>query len=184
MTAFDTGRKIQRYRLGKGLTQRQLAEHLHVTDKAVSKWERGRNYPDIAQLPALADALGTTVSELLGIGEEVSQETIDVLAAVSRQEERRIRRSLIWYIFGSMLAGILYLSFRIHAPYPERILLIFTIALLARGGMLVESLLRKFSQGREYYWPEEQGTALWRSVRIGWQLWRERWRKGEDLHES
>lgn len=184
MTASDTGRKIQRYRREKGLTQRQLAEHLHVTDKAVSKWERGRNYPDIVQLPALADALGTTVSELLGIGEEVSPETIDVLAAVSRQEERRIRRSLIWYIFGSMLAGILYLSFRIHAPYPERILLILTIGLLVRGGMLLESLLRKFSRGREYYWPEEQGTVLWRSVRIGCQMWGERWRKGDNCREA
>lgn len=49
----------------KGMTQKQLAGHLGVTDKAVSKWERGNGQPDIGYLQPLADALGVTVSELL-----------------------------------------------------------------------------------------------------------------------
>ncbi len=49
----------------KGLTQRQLAGMLFVSDKAVSKWERGLSIPDPALLIPLAEALGVTVTELL-----------------------------------------------------------------------------------------------------------------------
>lgn len=49
----------------KGLTQRQLAEQLHVSDKAVSKWERALSLPDIELLDPLAQALDLTVTELL-----------------------------------------------------------------------------------------------------------------------
>ncbi len=52
-------------RKGKNMTQKQLADKLHVTDKAVSKWERGMGYPDIGVLSLLADALDVTVNELL-----------------------------------------------------------------------------------------------------------------------
>ena len=47
------------------MTQRDLAERLAVTDKAVSKWERGAGMPDISMLMPLAEALGVTVTELL-----------------------------------------------------------------------------------------------------------------------
>lgn len=47
------------------MTQKDLAEKLHITDKAVSKWERNLSCPDISLLPALAGALGVTVAELL-----------------------------------------------------------------------------------------------------------------------
>ena len=52
-------------RKSKKLTQKQLAERLNITDKAVSKWERGLGYPDIAILPSLAEVLGVTANELL-----------------------------------------------------------------------------------------------------------------------
>ncbi len=49
----------------KGWTQKDLAEKLFVSDKAVSKWERGLSLPDISLLIPLAEALGVTVTELL-----------------------------------------------------------------------------------------------------------------------
>ena len=49
----------------RGLTQRQLAERLGVTDKAVSKWESGRGLPDISLVEDLAGELGISVAELL-----------------------------------------------------------------------------------------------------------------------
>ncbi len=52
-------------RKSKQLTQKQLAEKLNITDKAVSKWERGLSYPDITILSQLADVLGVTTGELL-----------------------------------------------------------------------------------------------------------------------
>lgn len=59
------GEFIAQLRKEKGLTQRELAEHLNVTDKTVSHWERGESSPDISALPLLADIFGITVDELL-----------------------------------------------------------------------------------------------------------------------
>jgi len=59
------GALIRELRTERGLTQQQLADRLGITDKAVSKWERGVCYPDITLLRTLADALEVTVSELL-----------------------------------------------------------------------------------------------------------------------
>ena len=65
MDARSTGTLIRSLREERGLTQRQLADALGVTDKAVSKWERGGGCPDIELLGALSDHLGTPVETLL-----------------------------------------------------------------------------------------------------------------------
>lgn len=62
---YITGDTIKKLREKKKLTQKQLAEKLAVTDKAVSKWETGRGFPDISILPELAGALSVSVPELL-----------------------------------------------------------------------------------------------------------------------
>ncbi len=59
------GSCVRILRKQNNMTQAQLADHLGITDKAVSKWERDLSYPDIALFPKLADELGTTVDELL-----------------------------------------------------------------------------------------------------------------------
>ncbi len=66
MEEKQIGLFIRDRRLALGLTQQQLADKLGITDKAVSKWERGISYPDITLLRRLADALAVSVSELLG----------------------------------------------------------------------------------------------------------------------
>ena len=65
MDAKKTGELIARSRKEQGLSQGELAERLHVTDKAVSKWETGRGMAGIDSLEPLAEALGLSVSELL-----------------------------------------------------------------------------------------------------------------------
>lgn len=65
MDARNTGALIAQRRKALGLTQKQLAERLLVSDKAVSKWEVGASYPEVTLLPALAQILGLTVDELL-----------------------------------------------------------------------------------------------------------------------
>ena len=65
MDQVKTGEMIRRFRTQLGLTQRELAEKLNVSDKAVSKWERGSGCPDISLLPALADIFGTDIQVLL-----------------------------------------------------------------------------------------------------------------------
>ena len=65
-------RFIAERRKALGLTQRQLAEQLSVSDKAVSKWETGRGLPDVLLMPPLCAALGITVNDLLS-GERVGE---------------------------------------------------------------------------------------------------------------
>ena len=61
------GQKIADARRRCGLTQGDLALAVGVTAQAVSKWERGNSCPDIAILDEIADALGVSVSDLLGV---------------------------------------------------------------------------------------------------------------------
>lgn len=65
MDAVKTGTLIAQARKEKNLTQKDLAQSLHVTVQAVSKWERGLNFPDIALMESLSELLGLTVSELM-----------------------------------------------------------------------------------------------------------------------
>ncbi|MDD6145589.1 MAG: helix-turn-helix transcriptional regulator [Oscillospiraceae bacterium] len=75
MDNLTTGKFIAERRKALGLSQKQLAESLDVTDKAVSKWETGRGAPDIALLIPLAQILGVSVAELLS-GEKAPAENI------------------------------------------------------------------------------------------------------------
>ena len=59
------GELIHRLRRERGLTQLQLAERLGVSDKAVSKWERGLGCPELSLLPELAEALEVDMGKLL-----------------------------------------------------------------------------------------------------------------------
>ena len=68
MNSYVTGETIKRLREKKSLTQSALAEKLCVSDKAVSKWETGRGYPDITLIEPLAAALGVSVMELISGG--------------------------------------------------------------------------------------------------------------------
>ena len=62
---------IAKLRKENKLTQKQLAKYLGVTDKAVSKWERGLSCPDISLLSKLSYTLGVTTSELLSGEKEI-----------------------------------------------------------------------------------------------------------------
>lgn len=64
----------------KGITQAELGEAVHVSNKAVSKWERGQGFPDVVNLSALADTLGVSITELLQ-GERIVAEEISVPSA-------------------------------------------------------------------------------------------------------
>ena len=65
MTIRTIGETICTLRKEKGMTQKELAEALHVTDKAVSKWERGGSLPDTATIPYLAEILGVSIETLM-----------------------------------------------------------------------------------------------------------------------
>ena len=65
MDKNTTGRFIAELRKQKGFTQKELAENLMVTDKAISRWETGKGLPDTSLLKPLGDVLGVSVTELL-----------------------------------------------------------------------------------------------------------------------
>ena len=65
-----TGKYIMILRKTKRYTQQKLADKLGVSHQAVSLWERGATMPDIAALPALAKALGTTADKILSAGSD------------------------------------------------------------------------------------------------------------------
>lgn len=73
MTAQNTGALIRSLRLKKQMTQKQLADALCVSDKAVSKWERGAGLPDISLLAELSWLLGIEPARLLS-GEPIENE--------------------------------------------------------------------------------------------------------------
>lgn len=65
MNNLKTGKLIQECRKKKNLTQKELAEKLFITDKAISKWERGLSFPDITMLTELSNILDVSLEELL-----------------------------------------------------------------------------------------------------------------------
>lgn len=69
-----TGAYISVLRKGRGMTQKELAEKIGVTDKAVSRWETGRGFPDVSVLKPLSETLGVTIAELVN-GEPSAPET-------------------------------------------------------------------------------------------------------------
>lgn len=108
MELKKTGTFIAQRRKEKGLTQSRLAAHLGVTDKAVSRWETGRGFPDVSTLPALAEALGVTVAELVnGETAEPTQEDTSaqdaVLASLEYADGVKRRLLITLPVVGSLL---------------------------------------------------------------------------------
>lgn len=70
MDAGKIGKFIAKKRKAMNMTQNELAEKLYITDKAVSKWERGLSFPDISVLIPLAEILNISLYDLLKGGSE------------------------------------------------------------------------------------------------------------------
>ncbi len=87
MDARNTGALIAARRKAMGMTQKQLAERLLVSDKAVSKWENGASYPEVTLLPPLAQLLGITVDELLEGAVRRKEEAADTAQAADTPED-------------------------------------------------------------------------------------------------
>ena len=101
MDAQKFGSFLQTQRKQLNLTQSQLAEKLHVTDKAVSRWERGVGLPDIQLLEPLAEVLQLSLTELIR-SEKVDADMVPRAAAdaalveVLSLSENRWRRARSW----------------------------------------------------------------------------------------
>lgn len=90
---MEFGEKLQTLRKRKGLTQEELAEFLHVSRTAISKWESGRGYPNIDSLKEIANYFSVSIDELLS-GER--------LITIAETENKSNIRNLCRTLFGMM----------------------------------------------------------------------------------
>lgn len=121
MEAKQFGQFIAGIRKEKKMTQAELAQQIHVTDKAVSRWERGLGFPDIQTLEPLAQALGITVLELMRSEKKETEEQdqqpeerrytqgevaemLQNAGDISRQQKKQDRKANV--IAGIVLAAI------------------------------------------------------------------------------
>ena len=133
MDQIKIGRFIAECRKMKNLTQKQLAEKLSITDKAISKWERGITMPDTSLMLELCDILSISVNELLS-GEKINMENSNqkneqLLLDMAKELEKKNKTiwSSMWAIMTvsmtALIAGIFIAVFLI----PEGIWQLITI---------------------------------------------------------
>lgn len=107
MEAKTFGSFLAALRRAHGMTQKELAERLHISDKTVSRWEREEGTPELTLIPVLAEIFGVTCDELLrGERRTVSPEPGDAAPTAKGERERRrmLQASLSCYRSQSMLA--------------------------------------------------------------------------------
>lgn len=113
MNTEMTGQLIAERRRELGLSQSELAEQLHVTDKAVSRWETGRGMPSVDTLEPLAEVLGLSVSELLG-GKRLTPEELPKAADGQIVESMRKNARMVWRgMLSALLALAIMIGFRV-----------------------------------------------------------------------
>ena len=99
------------------MTQKELAAKIHVTDKAVSRWERGLGFPDINTIKELADALNVSITELMTSEKADSEKTDAVVSDVIHvaKEDINERQKTILYSFAATTAflSVLHVLFNI-----------------------------------------------------------------------
>ena len=121
MDVAKTGRFISARRKEKNLTQGDLAERLGISDRAVSKWERGNCLPDAGKMLELCGILGISVNELLG-GEKIEAGDSDkkaegLLLEMAHMEERKNKKMMLdmWVLL--LTAVVFYTGLLALASY-------------------------------------------------------------------
>ena len=130
MTKERLGAFIAENRRDQNMTQRDLAERLHITDKAVSKWERGLSYPDVTLLEPLAEVFGLGVEELVACRraeekreEEQPVKSILEISRENRQSEQRkmaVRAALSALVMAGLALLVVWYSTTFVHEYREQ----------------------------------------------------------------
>ncbi|MBR2710938.1 MAG: helix-turn-helix domain-containing protein, partial [Bacilli bacterium] len=141
MNLIKIGKFIADCRKKKNLTQEQLAEKLYITDRAVSKWERGISLPDADKMLDLCNILDINVNELLS-GEKIDMKDYEkkneeLLLELAKQDELKNKRLItdMWVL--TITAVIFYVAlimvscnFLKEGPLLATIICISTVILL------------------------------------------------------
>ena len=114
MEASELGKFIADIRKEKQLTQAELARRLNVTDKAVSRWERGLGFPDINTLEPLAAALGITLTQLMKCSKEAEENSDNEIIA-SLDIAQKQRKITLKKLFIGLLCSVIGLTAILNA---------------------------------------------------------------------
>lgn len=117
MNNEKTGQLIRSIRTEKGITQKQLADQLHISSAAVSKWENGHGFPDVSLLEPLAAALDITVTELvsgcraaeLHCKEDPAKDILTLSKAQQTHSKRKALLTTLFICFVTMLGFLIIL---------------------------------------------------------------------------
>ncbi len=111
MDLIKIGKFIADCRKGKKITQEQIAEKLYITDRAVSKWERGLSLPDADKMLDLCDLLDINVNELLN-GEKIDMKDYEkknekLLLELAKQDELK-NKKLMTSMWTILITSVLF----------------------------------------------------------------------------
>ncbi len=143
MDQIKTGKFIASLRKEKGFTQVSLANRLGISDKTVSKWERGAGLPDVSLMLPLCEILEISVNELL-TGEkltdadykEKAEVTIMSLVQENKENKKRMLQSVICEIITIIaVCSLVVIASYIEMPVAVRIALIIFAAITAAAGI-------------------------------------------------
>lgn len=128
--------KVQRMSLG--LTQQEVADHLHVSRQTISNWEVGRNYPDIPMIISISDYYRISLDELLK-GDEQLMEKMKKDAALAKRNKRR--RTFDAVFVAILLLTVIFAYFMSQMPsFPQQ--KIWTMLIV--GSIFAFSIIRFF----------------------------------------
>ena len=123
MEQQSMGKRIMQLRKEKGYTQEQLAEMMGVSAQAVSKWENDVSCPDISILPQLAEKLGVSTDELLGVkpiepkvvivDAQKSKKDGDGSFSVSWDGGKNVKKDGVWFAVLVIVLGVAFLIQRL-----------------------------------------------------------------------
>ena len=112
MTSKECGNFISELRKEKKLTQKELAEKINVSDKAVSRWETGKGYPDVTSLVSLSEYFDVSVNELLA-GKRLTVENIretadeNLISVFEQVQKNKKQQNLQVTVYTSVLIIVL-----------------------------------------------------------------------------
>lgn len=86
------GENIRRFRRERDITQEMLADRLHISAQAVSKWERGESLPDVTLIVPMAAYLGVSADDLLGVNEAILRERLDEFEKFRRESVQKLTK--------------------------------------------------------------------------------------------
>lgn len=152
------GKFILSLRKEKGWTQLELAEKLNVTDKAISKWERGIGFPDIKMIEPIAEVFGVSILEIMRSEksneqpialESASEAITNVIDVVAYQRKIERRNILITIISFTTLVMLVFLIDNMH--WEGFIMVCLPIIMLGTGIYLIGLSIHRSKQKLTYF---------------------------------